>query len=267
MKSLLNALHEGRLVELPTNNKEEVLEYLALLIEAIPDIGTGEDLVKAINLRESQANTALGLGVACPHVRTKQEGELLCAVGWSPEGIDYNAPDGKRVHLVIMYYIPESQKNSYLKELSGLAKAIKETNGIQISSNIIDIQSIRNKLLDWVELAIDKAIPDSKARMIKLEEKNAAMENLVKPPGVMEALKSKIAVIPFSVFILDDMKFYVLSKNQEIIDVLEQTKDIARQFNGGGVFNYRDYQISVVSNSLYSKNRMVYDCIAVKFSL
>jgi mannitol/fructose-specific phosphotransferase system IIA component (Ntr-type) len=266
MKSLLNALHEGRLVELPTNNKDEVLEYLALLIEAIPDIGTGFDIVKAIKERESQANTALGLGVACPHVRTRQEGELLCAVGWSPEGIDYGASDGKKVHLVIMYYIPESQKNSYLKELSGIAKAIKETNGIQISSNITDIQSIRNKLLDWVELAIDKAIPDSKARMIKLEEKNAAAENLTALPLNIESLRSKLSVFPFSVLMLDESKFYILSKNQEIIDILERSSDIIKKINAGGVFNYNNYQITILSNSLYLKNRIMYECIAIKFS-
>ena len=42
MKSLLNALQEGRLVELPVHEKEKVLEYLAILIEAIPDIGNNQ---------------------------------------------------------------------------------------------------------------------------------------------------------------------------------------------------------------------------------
>jgi hypothetical protein len=37
MKSLLEALQEGRLIELPVNEKEKVFELLALLIEAIPD--------------------------------------------------------------------------------------------------------------------------------------------------------------------------------------------------------------------------------------
>ena len=38
MKSLLDALDEGRLIELPDNHKTRALEYLAALIEAIPDI-------------------------------------------------------------------------------------------------------------------------------------------------------------------------------------------------------------------------------------
>ena len=64
MRSLLDALQEGRLVELPEVDKTKALEYLALLIEAIPDIGNRTDLVKAVNDRETQFNTGIGKGVA-----------------------------------------------------------------------------------------------------------------------------------------------------------------------------------------------------------
>ena len=46
MRSLLDALKEGRLVELPTGyDKKQALELLAHLIEAIPDIGNKDDLM------------------------------------------------------------------------------------------------------------------------------------------------------------------------------------------------------------------------------
>ena len=159
MKSLLNALQEGRLVELPVNDKDKALEYLAILIEAIPDIGSGQDLVGEIRKRESGFNSGIGMGIACPHVRTAQKGELLCAVGWSPQGIDYGSTDGKKVHLMIMYYIPDSEKNEYLKEVSGLAKAVSTSPGVDMFSSMTEVSDIRNMLLDWVELAIDKAVP------------------------------------------------------------------------------------------------------------
>src|SRR5208282_3829579 len=101
MKSMLEALKEGRLVELPDSNKEDSLEILAHIIEAIPDIGTNADLMKSVMEREAQSSTAIGRGLACPHCRVNTEGELLCAVGWSPEGVDYEAPDGKRVHIIV----------------------------------------------------------------------------------------------------------------------------------------------------------------------
>jgi PTS system nitrogen regulatory IIA component len=261
MKSLLNALHEGRLVELPTTDKDKVLEYLALLIEAVPDIGGGQDLVNDVKKREATANTGLGNGVACPHVRTKHEGELLCAVGWSPAGIDYGAADGKKVHLVVMYYIPDSQRNSYLKEISGLARAITESEDIQSIFNLVDLPDVRNKLLDWVEIAIDKAAPDTKARMIKLEERQATVAS--KPATEFEGVKAKWTVIPFSLLCLDSGKSVVLSQNQEIIDSIESIENLHSVFSGALNFELAGYQVTVLSSSGYSKNRILYECVAV----
>ena len=97
MKSLLNALQEGRLVELPDTDKGKSLEYLANLLEAVPDLPPAPQLYEAMMARERAMNTGIGMGVACPHVRAPGSGDLLCAVGWSPSGIDYGAPDGKKV--------------------------------------------------------------------------------------------------------------------------------------------------------------------------
>src|SRR5579862_6333632 len=127
MKSLLNALQDGRLVELPDTDKEKSLHYLAHLIEAVPELASGVDLAEEVIKVENSNNTSIGSGVACPHVRVAgNSGDLLCAVGWSPQGIDYGARDGKKVHLVVMYYIPEAQKNVYLKEVSSLVRAMQK---------------------------------------------------------------------------------------------------------------------------------------------
>ena len=72
MKNLLNALQEGRFVELPETNKEKVLNYLANLIEAMPDLSPGTDVAGAVLARENQFNTGIGSGWACPHARTTQ---------------------------------------------------------------------------------------------------------------------------------------------------------------------------------------------------
>ena len=260
MKSLLNALQEGRLVELPVHEKEKVLEYLALLIEAIPDIGNKQDIVAAVNKRESASNTGIGMGVACPHVRAiRDDGELFCAVGWSPMGIDYGSPDGRKVHLVIMYYIPNSQRNSYLKEVSGLAKAIKNTDAFQFLSSIPDLQSLRGTLLDWMELATDKALPDFKARMIKLEDKQMVAANEA------ELVKTtKLTVVPFSVLITDSPKCMVLAKDADLMEKLEGASDFAAMFNTGRDFEYAGHHISVVSEATFAKDRFLYECVAVK---
>jgi hypothetical protein len=183
-------------------------------------------------------------------------------VGWSPEGIVYGSPDNDKVHLVIMYYIPDSQRNSYLKEVSGLAKAISETKDIQTFFNLVDLPSVRNRLLDWVEIAVDKAIPDTKARMIKLEEKQAVLDS--RPALEPDLAKIKWNVIPFSLLILETGNPVILSQNQEILTALEPGGNFNRAVMAAGHFELSGYQITVLSATQYSKNRTLYECVAVK---
>jgi PTS system nitrogen regulatory IIA component len=174
MRSILTALQQGRLFELPEAGKERALDFLARILDANPDVEVGTDAIEAIKKREQECNTGIGLGVAVPHVRAKrEEGELFCAIGWSPPGIEYGAPDGQPVNLVFMYYIPGAQKNVYLKEISSLVKAIKNSGGIEPIAHAEGLNVVRNLLLDWVSEVLGGSGPEAVARMIKLEVKQA----------------------------------------------------------------------------------------------
>ena len=96
MRSILTALQEGRLFELPSTKKDDALEFLARVLDANPDIGVGTDAIEEVKKREEEYNTSIGMGVGVPHVRTRRaEGDLFCAIGWSQTGVDYGAADGK----------------------------------------------------------------------------------------------------------------------------------------------------------------------------
>jgi PTS system nitrogen regulatory IIA component len=264
MRSLLNALKEGRLVELPDSNKDDALEFLALLIEAIPDIGVKTDLVKAVKDRESQSNTGIGKGLAVPHCRVDYEGKLLCAIGWAPEGIDYGAADGKKVHLVIMYYVPDSLRNMYLKEISGLAKVLGHSDSIENISRLTDIQAVRDYLLDWVSQAIDEAAPDTKARMIKLDARQASIENTV--AQAMTAAVENVAIfIPFKLVNFGD-HHVILAADKRLVDAIEQAGDVRANLNAGTVFEAGGYRIAVLSETAYSHGRKLLDAVAYKIS-
>jgi PTS system nitrogen regulatory IIA component len=262
MKSLLKALKDGRLVELPGTDKEGALEFLALLIEAIPDIGTKSDLVKTVLDREAQSSTGMGRGVACPHCRTAAEGELLCSVGWSPSGLDYGAPDGKKVHLVVMYYVPDSQRNAYLKEISGLARAVSADDSIEAVSSMPDIHTVREKLLDWVSVAISESLPEQKARMIKLEARQAAAavaaSSAAAPPPAA-AVASR--VIPFRL-VSWERGFVVLCADPGLVGRLEARADLASLLAGSREFDLAEYRIATLSRTLFAGERSEYEAVA-----
>jgi len=78
-------------------------------IEELLDSLVKQKLISSKNLtltriidRENLESTALGHGIAVPHARVDTEGQMAVAVGRSAEGIDFSAPDGRPVHLIIL---------------------------------------------------------------------------------------------------------------------------------------------------------------------
>lgn len=260
MRSILNALQDGRLFELPAVDKEKALEFLARILDANPDIEVGTDAIKEIQRREKEYNTGIGLGVGCPHVRAKrEEGELFCAIGWDPAGIDYGASDGEPVHLVFMYYIPGAQKNVYLKEVSGLVKAIRKSGGIKAIAHASDLIVVRNLLLDWVSGVLGDAGPEAVARMIKLDIKEAQRSTEI----VVEPRHGITQIMAFSILVTSPNHIVVLAQDADWMNVLEKETGIAQRLSGGVPFSLAGRQIFVTSTTAYPHGRTLYQCVAV----
>lgn len=250
MRSILNALQEGRLIELPDTNKEAALRYMASIMEAIPEINANVEIAEGILERENSANTSLGKGWACPHIRVEGEGELFSVIGWSPKGIDYGAYDNKKVHLVVMYYIPDSRKTEYLKELSTLAKAI-EKGGISNIENAKSLNEVRDELLNWITSYID-SIPLAKAKMIRLEAKQAA----IKPVSEIDIEN----LIPLYI-VASSGKKISLSQDIELNKAIE---DFSGEISETSSFKAGPYKIFIRGKTAYKQEKFLYDCIAVK---
>ena len=268
MRSILTALQEGRLFELPEGaGKERVLAFLARILDANPDIEAGTDASEEVSRREQECNTGIGLGVAVPHVRARrEEGELFCAIGWSSQGIDYGAPDGMPVHLVVMYYIPGAQKNVYLKEISTLVKAIRKSGGIEPIAHAADLNAVRNLLLDWVSSGLGDAGPEAVARMIRLEVRHAqgapspaAAPAEAAPP----AARREKSAVRFSVVIAPPGTPLVLAPAADWAAALEKDGNLAQSLATGTPFSAGAAQCFVTGSKSFANGRTLYHCVAV----
>lgn len=221
MKAFLTALEEGRFIELPEADKQKSLEYLASLLEAVPDATPGTDVVGAVLAREKTSNTGVGLGWAFPHGRTAVEGELLCAVGWSPVGIAYDAVDGMPVYVVALYYIPDNQKNAYLKELSSLVGLIRRNPQSAPLGNVTALAGARNRLLDLLALGVEQSATDARARMIRLEQRQAQAMTQA-PAAISRELLDTLRMIPLSIVFVPGSAPVVLAHEASLVEALER---------------------------------------------
>ena len=139
-------------------------------------------------------------------------------MGWSPKGIEYGSIDGKPVHLIVMYYVPDVQRNLYLKEISGLAKVLSVSDALEKFTQTENLNELREHLLDWVGQAIGEAVPDAKARMIKLEVRQSSLETAARAATGTPATVGRF--IPFQAVCYGD-HILVLADDGGLCDTFE----------------------------------------------
>ncbi|MBI3271265.1 MAG: PTS sugar transporter subunit IIA [Planctomycetes bacterium] len=95
--------------------KESVLAELAELLDASGKVGNKSKLLTDLINRERKATTAVGKGIAIPHVRTMQAKDFVIAFARSVEGLDLDAPDKQPVHFFLALVAPPYDDQKYLK--------------------------------------------------------------------------------------------------------------------------------------------------------
>ena len=114
------------LIDLLSDTKEDIIEELICSIIKTGFTDSEEPLYKAILDREALGSTAIGKGVAIPHAETTSVKEKIIVFGRSKKGIDFNAIDGKPVHLFFMIISPHREISPHLKILARIFRFLKD---------------------------------------------------------------------------------------------------------------------------------------------
>ncbi|MDR2375659.1 MAG: PTS sugar transporter subunit IIA [Treponema sp.] len=131
-------LSPDRIVFLNSSSKQDVLVALCDNLAAAPQIKNREELLTEIIKRDELMSTAIGRGIAIPHVRLSSVTDLVAAVGVSGTDIaDFQTLDDEPVRLVIMIAAAYSQHAYYLQTLSYFSSRLKNS---QLRCAIMDAQ-------------------------------------------------------------------------------------------------------------------------------
>jgi len=117
---------ELMLIDLLSDTKEDIIKELICPIIKTGFTDSEEPLYKAILDREALGSTAIGKGVAIPHAETTSVKEKIIVFGRSKKGIDFNAIDGKPVHLFFMIISPHREISPHLKILARIFRFLKD---------------------------------------------------------------------------------------------------------------------------------------------
>lgn len=104
--------------------KEAVLEELVNLLDNSGKVCNKRKLFIDLLNREKKASTAIGKGIAIPHVRTMQVREFVIGFARSEEGYEFDSMDKETVHLFFVTAAPPYDDTLYLKVFKALAQLL-----------------------------------------------------------------------------------------------------------------------------------------------
>jgi len=119
-------LSPHRVIFMNYSSKRDALLALAENLAAAPQVKNRQELSTEILKREELMSTAIGCGIAIPHVRLSSITDLVVSVGVSRANIvDFQPLDDEPVRLVFMIAAAHNQHAYYLQTLSWFSTRLK----------------------------------------------------------------------------------------------------------------------------------------------
>ena len=128
----IHALLDEDLVlpRLEARDRAGVLREMSAKLEArhAPDLDAS--LLDKLLKREELGTTAIGKGVAVPHCRAKGIKSPALLLGLSPDGVVFEAVDGKPSHVFFLLVSPEDNPGAGLRLLAAIAGLVRRSRSL-----------------------------------------------------------------------------------------------------------------------------------------
>jgi len=161
LHSLYEALSVGGIhYRVEGHNKESALRNVVGLMRLPQDVDR-DFLLQVLLAREALASTAIGDGIAIPHVRNPivlHVTEPMVCLCFLEEPIDFNSLDGRPVHCLFTLVSPTVKTHLYL--LSRLAYALRDRS----FRDLIEKQGSREKILSDIA-RVESALQENQSQL------------------------------------------------------------------------------------------------------
>lgn len=123
---LLDFLQEENIVtEFSAESKPEAIRKLVDLLVSSHHLRLDrEALATSVLQREQEVSTCLGGGLAIPHGELTEINQMYGVMAISRLGLNFDAPDGRPVHCMVLLATPPGQRQRHLEVLATLARTV-----------------------------------------------------------------------------------------------------------------------------------------------
>ena len=132
----------------PAKNRVEAFAAAGDLFAKQTDL-EAEAVISFLNAREDLGSTALGAGVAIPHGRVKGLKNPIAAFLKLKDPIEFAAPDGEAVSILIFLLVPEKATQQHLEILSSIAQLLSDQDARQSLATETNPEKVFQLLQTW----------------------------------------------------------------------------------------------------------------------
>jgi PTS system nitrogen regulatory IIA component len=132
----------------PAKNRSEAFALASSLFSQRLNLSS-DLIISFLNAREDLGSTALGAGVAIPHGRVKGLKDPVAALVRLHNPIEFAAPDGLPVSVLIFLLVPEKATQQHLEILSSIAQLLSDPDTRSKISAESDPDKVCQLLQEW----------------------------------------------------------------------------------------------------------------------
>jgi len=107
--------------------KKRILDAISKILTKSSSELDAHSILQQFIARERLGSTALGAGIALPHIRIAEVREPVACLVLLEEAIDFDSPDDLPVDIFFGLIVPEDSKETHLQILANLAKLFSDT--------------------------------------------------------------------------------------------------------------------------------------------
>ncbi len=122
-------VRDAIIADLQATTKEDVIREIVDSLRASGQLKSGadtEDIVRAIQKRESLGSTGIGRGIAIPHTKHTGVDHLLGTVAISSRGVEFNSLDREPVFVFVLLISPQDRPGDHLRALENVSRTLKD---------------------------------------------------------------------------------------------------------------------------------------------
>lgn len=139
------------------SDKEAILRKIAGLATQHPAIPAAkeDEIYAGLQAREALGSTGFGNGIAIPHCALEDLTDFAMGILTVPDGVDFEAIDGKKTRLYVFIIVPKSKRNLHIRLLSRVSNALRSSNNVRELLAAKDAAILRELFLRQTHVEIE----------------------------------------------------------------------------------------------------------------